>query len=265
LTTCRDVGYTEIVLTHSFGGDGGWARDDESVVLSRLASRLSPPNPEVFVMRRGFTLIELLVVIAIIAILAAILFPVFARAREKARQASCGSNLKQLQLGVSMYAQDYDELLVTEDYDFGGGGNGDGVDGTWRGAIFPYVKNVQVFICPSRRPSSPLFDGSYNDCGQNGGYAINDCHQDSPAPTPPRGQALAAIQDASSVIFLMESDGNEDDLTPADNTRGWVPTGWAERHNGGANYSFVDGHVKWLKPDAIDSATSDSLMSIEIE
>src|SRR5664279_2671514 len=96
------------------------------------------------VMRRGFTLIELLVVIAIIAILAAILFPVFAKAREKARQSSCSSNVKQIALGALMYAQDYDEILPcawqycpnpTQVY-FGN-------------LIMPYIKNSQIFQCPS--------------------------------------------------------------------------------------------------------------------
>jgi prepilin-type N-terminal cleavage/methylation domain-containing protein len=90
-------------------------------------------------MRKGFTLIELLVVIAIIAILAAILFPVFAKAREKARQASCASNLKQIALAILWYAQDYDER--TQGYQGG--------VGSWHLLIEPYVKNTQVFACPS--------------------------------------------------------------------------------------------------------------------
>ncbi|MFA4017003.1 MAG: hypothetical protein RUDDFDWM_002115 [Candidatus Fervidibacterota bacterium] len=217
--------------------------------------------------RFGFTLIELLVVITIIAILAAILFPVFAKAREKARTASCQSNMKQLMLAVLAYAQDFDERLPGENYAYGGDGNTPGVDGGWRGAIYPYVKNAQVYICPSHQPAAPLFDGRYNDKGTNASYAINDAHQDPGPPTPPNdGTSLAQIEDASRVIFLIESTGAPDDTTPAGNARGWVPTAsWATRHLEGANYGFVDGHVKWLKPTVIDSATSDSLLSIEIE
>jgi prepilin-type N-terminal cleavage/methylation domain-containing protein len=97
--------------------------------------------------RRGFTLIELLVVIAIIAILAAILFPVFARAREKARQASCGSNVKQIALGVLMYVQDYDEM-------FSNLGWCTTPRLYWWDNVMPYVKNSQLFLCPSASSAS---------------------------------------------------------------------------------------------------------------
>lgn len=104
-------------------------------------------------LRKGFTLIELLVVIAIIAILAAILFPVFAQAREKARQASCLSNLKQLTMGWVMYAQDYDESFPRWQWDvnYNNGSGNPRNNGTtlWCNAIFPYVKNTQVYQCPS--------------------------------------------------------------------------------------------------------------------
>ncbi|BDI31643.1 hypothetical protein CCAX7_36940 [Capsulimonas corticalis] len=90
-------------------------------------------------MKKGFTLIELLVVIAIIAILAAILFPVFAKAREKARQISCASNMKQLALGLLQYNQDYDESMPTTNTIWGGG---------WAGEVYPYVKSAGVYACP---------------------------------------------------------------------------------------------------------------------
>jgi len=98
--------------------------------------------------RAGFTLIELLVVIAIIAILAAILFPVFAQARESARKASCQSNLKQIGLSFRMYAQDYDENYPYWNWGQSGLGGGN-FQSLWYVATFPYVKNVQVYRCPS--------------------------------------------------------------------------------------------------------------------
>ena len=101
--------------------------------------------------RSGFTLIELLVVIAIIAILAAILFPVFAQARAKARGVSCLSNIKQLTLGMTMYAQDYDESFPQWHWDEsyqGGSGNKNNATSLWWNAIYPYVKNAAVYHCP---------------------------------------------------------------------------------------------------------------------
>ena len=96
----------------------------------------------------GFTLIELLVVIAIIAILAAILFPVFSRAREKARQGSCGSNLRQIQLAIAQYAQDYDERHPHTWFVQSVGEQWPG-SYQWEEAVLPYVKNQQLFVCPS--------------------------------------------------------------------------------------------------------------------
>ena len=102
--------------------------------------------------RRGFTLIELLVVIAIIAILAAILFPVFQKVRENARKTACLSNEKQIGLAMVQYSQDYDELLVSA---WGGGGGYNASDSNptslkykWMDMIYPYVKSTQVFHCP---------------------------------------------------------------------------------------------------------------------
>ena len=102
--------------------------------------------------RTGFTLIELLVVIAIIAILASILFPVFSRAREKARQASCASNLKQITMAMMMYTDDYDEILPVYSHGYGiqGSMGFDGGDGVrWADMLMPYVRNGQLFDCKS--------------------------------------------------------------------------------------------------------------------
>jgi prepilin-type N-terminal cleavage/methylation domain-containing protein/prepilin-type processing-associated H-X9-DG protein len=112
--------------------------------------------------RGGFTLIELLVVIAIIAILAAILFPVFAQARDKARSAACLSNTKQLSLGVMMYAQDYDETLPVIGYN-------QQCRGRWQWQIFPYVKNEAVFTCPNINQAWSSQTGAYTGANPNSG------------------------------------------------------------------------------------------------
>lgn len=219
-------------------------------------------------MRKGFTLIELLVVIAIIAILAAILFPVFARAREKARQSNCLSNTKQLILAALMYTQDYDEQLPHDDLDSNADGTENAGDATWRGTIRPYIKNTQIFFCPSKKMSGSVFDGRWNDFGLTAGYAMNVAHwQDGPAVgmhSPYSGISLAQVQAPSSCILFTESDGSH---TQGNSTVDpWIPTAaWAKRHNEGANYAFIDGHSKWLKPNTLDPASGDWLTTIEIE
>ena len=104
--------------------------------------------------RKGFTLIELLVVIAIIALLAAILFPVFARARENARKSTCSNNLKQIVLAATQYSQDFDELVITEwgGSNAAGNCNGNQLNGNcvmWMGRLLPYTKNLQIYQCPT--------------------------------------------------------------------------------------------------------------------
>jgi len=183
--------------------------------------------------KRGFTLIELLVVIAIIAILAAILFPVFARAREKARQTSCLSNCKQIALGVLMYAQDYDEMLPPNATGPSTYNLPDGTSYTgsllWHYMIFPYVKNVQLFDCPSSTQQLPA--GAYDSTfGYGKNYHIS-------------GVALAMIDQPTLTVMLCDSDyylADWDANINSDNSN--AP---ANRHNDGANFAHMDGHAKW--------------------
>ena len=211
--------------------------------------------------RSGFTLIELLVVIAIIAILAAILFPVFARAREKGRQASCESNLKQIALAGAMYSADYDGNFVA--YYLGPNANFTTPDYSWRSQLVPYIKNAQIFQCASYRTSWPMFSGSDWDSGgleTGGGYAMNMVHW--AAGTTPSVRADGSIQNTSQLITF--SDYN-DDIGLA-NTNGVATHGWVRsdaggvRHNGGCNYAFFDGHVKFMAPTNVTCQSSSNCL-----
>lgn len=206
---------------------------------------------------RGFTLIELLVVIAIIAILAAILFPVFARARENARRASCQSNLKQLGLGVMQYTQDYDEKYPLRD-----AANGAATERDRRGVwaqVQPYLKSTQILQCPSETttPSSDPTVSGYSD------YFYNVNLQRT-ADTNSNGfvddytpASLAFVE--NSVLTLMAGDngtgtarntvaGAREPSNPNFSQYGSNDgTGKQLRHLGGAVLLFADGHVKWYK------------------
>jgi prepilin-type N-terminal cleavage/methylation domain-containing protein/prepilin-type processing-associated H-X9-DG protein len=192
-------------------------------------------------MRRGFTLIELLVVIAIIAILAAILFPVFAKAREKARQTSCLSNEKQLMLGFLMYAQDYDEVLPLA--------KGAVVSGRLMAAadlVMPYVKNTQIFFCPSSHHPMTQYSGCAGGTGCWGTSWLTDylavqCHY---------GQPIGFFKTPADSGFLTEHWRGCEVITQCGATHDFLSDGSWDNcpfpHNEGANVAFVDGHCKWL-------------------
>ena len=198
--------------------------------------------------RSAFTLIELLVVIAIIAILAAILFPVFARARENARRSSCQSNLKQIALGVKQYTQDYDERFPNITVPAPAGSPG------WAYAIQPYLKSEQIFQCPSETAPPPPGTDLLTRAGTNGfsDYYLNynTVSVADPAANPVvgTGRSEASIDYSSNTIMNGEGTGISGDAT-ANSYQLSPPGAGRARHLEGANYSFVDGHVKWMRPE----------------
>ena len=215
-------------------------------------------------MKKGFTLIELLVVIAIIAILAAILFPVFAKVREKARQSSCASNEKQIGLAIVQYVQDNDErwpAVMRQDR------NGWTF---WQVAVQPYVKSDGVFRCPSiPDPGRVLNNGVSNFVTS---YAANDNGISCAAPPwnaavvnngsglfgsiSSPGVAEADIASPSSTISVLEQQGGvSSDIIVFDGACGWSAGRVAAHHTAKSNYLFADCHVKALRPEATKTTT----------
>jgi prepilin-type N-terminal cleavage/methylation domain-containing protein/prepilin-type processing-associated H-X9-DG protein len=230
--------------------------------------------------RRGnnaaFTLIELLVVIAIIAILAAILFPVFAQARQKARQTACLSNLKQISTGLLMYTQDYDETLAGNESSITTPGSPNGayadagtastigfmdkdptkVGRNWGRDLQPYIKNTQVYSCMESIPRSEIAapSATYNETkdplGANMTYLLNGITST---------KAVALIPNPAEIIYLHEYKAlsRVSQVRPrlrdaALNTYDQINNKWYEvSHNGGGNLLYADGHAKWKKKSAV--------------
>ncbi len=228
--------------------------------------------------KRGFTLIELLVVIAIIAILAAILFPVFGRARENARKTSCLNNLKQIGLAFTQYSQDYDEYMVKARYS-------PSATSSWMLRLEPYTKNRQIFRCPSASDEETFtFESGFSFTGLTAtqkataslaSYAVNNAYQDYPETVfglndPNRTQSmrsmhLAGIEDPAGTIAMGDAKcgmpnnstcyqvigttfyPNDDPPTMGQSAKG--QGSFVARHLNGLNFVFIDGHAKWLRVD----------------
>ena len=226
--------------------------------------------------KRGFTLIELLVVIAIIAILAAILFPVFARARENARRSSCQSNLKQIALGFTQYTQDYDEHYPSVGPAMGDNTGAPADNPGWAVVVDPYLKSTQLLQCPSDKnaPGANYTSLGYTDYFYNAqiGYTNNTGNVSNGKPLK-----LSQIDFPSNTLLLGETGGQQGDISRANVGLFWGPDKWrancgniqpwgpvsqngymkdypdqtVKKHLDGSNFAFTDGHVKWYTPEKI--------------
>ena len=234
--------------------------------------------------KRAFTLIELLVVIAIISLLAAILFPVFARARENARRTSCLNNMKQIGLGLLAYTQDYDETLVADW--FGPDTGTTDPEGTgqrrykWMDAIFPYVKSEQVFNCPSQTFRNNF--GPYRYFGyitapttNYGSYVINHSYRGCATGsaicgtggpwTPPVSHPIESVNEIISqsdvvvpatTVWVMDGNGDfyfgpSSGIIGPSSSDPRTMQNAVERHLNTINTLFVDGHVKAMSADKL--------------
>jgi prepilin-type N-terminal cleavage/methylation domain-containing protein/prepilin-type processing-associated H-X9-DG protein len=232
-----------------------------SISHNRLISKLRR--------RTAFTLIELLVVIAIIALLAAILFPVFARARENGRRASCQSNLKQLALAFTQYTQDYDgRMLSVKSLDY--------VTTTME-YLEPYVKSQQIFYCPSRKlPDKTPYGANKNSYGTHYGFPLTWANS-NPTVVSKRNTTNAnlppflvdQIKEPAKLCLLAETSWKNTPVPEngSDRFYAWTPTTSDseygvvryDSHFDGTNFAFLDGHVKWLQSSSAKSYTNPAI------
>lgn len=243
-------------------------------------------------MKRAFTLVELLVVIAIIGILAAILFPVFARARENARRASCQSNLRQIGLGLIQYSQDYDEVLIADWYGSDiSVGPGDTrppsdpkVSYKWEDAAFPYVKSEQIFNCPSATGDAAVPYRYYKNIptgqtqpeNQLGSYIIMHgygpttlaatsypvCAGDicTPPVSHPLSHDLVGLSRAevpSTTAWVLDGDGAF--FCSVDKTSNAIGN-VLDRHLDTIGVLFLDGHVKSIRKDKLNTPNAKGIL-----
>lgn len=252
--------------------------------------------------RRAFTLIELLVVIAILALLAAILFPVFSRARENARRTSCQQNLRQIGLGLLQYTQDFDEATTCSFYGSNSAPSDNGPNYKWMDAVFPYVKNEQLFTCPSDNASNRRYIWNKNlgtgQTSQNyGSYGLNGAYGNAgDGQTPPRSSGLymVSLSDIAAPAQTIWVTDNNNAIT-AINTGGSQGFFWmtaaanppinnssprqlqniVERHLDTVGTVYCDGHAKAIKldelartksvTDPVDGATKNVMTVFTIE
>ena len=224
----------------------------------KLSLTSAPMQARTRFVAKAFTLIELLVVIAIIAILAAILFPVFARARENARRSSCQSNLKQLALASAQYTQDYDERTLPIR------SNSSGAVSSyfaWHQVVQPYLKDIQILVCPSEGDTSigstsytyNWFVGVFEPTSPSSNSTRSLASIDSPTLAPMFLDAVGTSSTPAAAPLLLfptgggGAQGMQGRVSTSGNTVAGSGLAQANRHLEGLNIVFADGHVKWRK------------------
>lgn len=246
----------------------------------RLARRVAPVQPK----RRAFTLLEILVVVAIICLLAALLFPAFGHVRALGRRTTCASNLKQIGMALGQYAQDYKFYPMMSAAGTTGSGtenpNGllkDSVCGAWPDKVLPYLKSEKVFECPSAPNSRYLsgcpladdsnpdhlttFRGAYAFNTPNGSYFKDAAGGYSETFQVPGASPVRYTRPSSTILVLDSDDRKGGGLggfvapgytqPPPQDVATLKRYGVPDRHEGGVNVAFADGHVKWMSLESL--------------